>query len=215
MAPSAEWIKMQAELKMSVIPELRRAGFKGTFPNLQRLRDGKAELIGFLSHSRSGGAFEVGASIIFIDAADDRQSNWFSPEFKTDISKLTFYHGRIRSGLPGVIEGAFFYVDTYVRHYEWTDPRTQKHYSGSHYEALTESFKNPTNLMSLTANKFELVQKADEGIYTRIAAEVNKQMRDLLIWFDSIKSFDDLQIWNKNRAKPGIFRGDAEGDMQS
>ena len=186
--------KNAAELKLIAIPELRRVGFKGAFPHYRRFRDGKAELISFISHNQLGGSFEVGASIIFINAVDERQSNWFSPNSKTDNNKLTWASGRIRNGLPGMFEGAFFYTDTYVRHFDWTDPNTQKHFKGNHYEALTDH--NKKHLLSeLINNGFELVQKADDGIYNRVATEVNEQMQDLLIWFDSIKSFDDLRVF--------------------
>ncbi len=198
MAQSPEWTKMQAELKLIVIPELRGVGFKGTFPHYRRLRDGKAELISFVPHNQHGGAFEVGASIIFIDAVDEQQSNWFNPYSKTDNNKLTWASGRIRNGLPGMFEGAFFYTDTYVRHFDWTDSNTQKHFKGSHYEALT--YHNKKHLLNeLINNGFELVQKADDEIYNRVATEVNEQMRDLLIWFDSIKSFDDLRVFQEQQ----------------
>lgn len=99
MAQSEEWKNMCLELKKSVIPVLRRMGFTRSFPNLRRIRKSKVELISFLSHSNEGGAFEVGASVIFLDALGTPESNLLYPDEEINPKKLIWGDGRIRNGL--------------------------------------------------------------------------------------------------------------------
>ncbi|MBR6705879.1 MAG: hypothetical protein IKI84_04275 [Clostridia bacterium] len=191
MAQSAEWKSMCHELKKSVIPDLRKIGFTGSFPHLRRTREDKIELLSFLPHSNVGGAFEVGASIIFPGAAGSEESNLFYPGAEFDPKKLIWADGRIRNGLPGIFDGAFYFVDVYSKDISWTDERTHIHYSGRHYTAVTpkQSFYILNHLM---ANNYRLEQKADGLIYSFIAEKVASQMPELLLWFDKIKSYRNL-----------------------
>ena len=203
MAQSTEWKSMCLELKKSVVPDLRKTGFAGSFPHLRRTRDGKIELISFLSHSNEGGAFEVGASIIFPSAAGTLESNLFYPGAEINPKKLIWGDGRIRNGLPGMFDGAFYYVDVYSRDISWTDERTHIHYSGRHYTAVTP--KQAIYIIdALTANNYRLEQKADGSIYTFVAEKVASQMPELLLWFDQIKSYSDLLEFEARRnSSPG------------
>ncbi len=194
MAQSAEWKSMYQELKKSVIPGLREIGFVGSFPHFRRTRERKIELISFLSHSNLGGAFEVGASIIFPDAAGTRESNLFFPYAEIDPKKLIWAYGRIRNGLPGFFDGAFYYVDVYLS--EWTEEYAHKHFTGRHYTAVTPK-QEAYIIDHLMANNYRLVQKADSSIYASVAGKVASQMPDLLLWFDQMRSYSDLLRFEK------------------
>lgn len=191
MARSTEWTYMCLELKKSVVSELRKLGFEGSFPHLRRYRQSKVELISFLSHSNVGGAYEVGASVIFLDTLGTPESNMFYPDAAANTKKLTWCHGRIRNGLPGVYDGAFYYVDVYSRASSWYNHVTNKHCSSIHYTAVSPKVA-PYIMESLIANHYELVQKADSTTYVRMAEETAKQMTGLLMWFDRMNSYDDL-----------------------
>lgn len=192
MALSAEWTKMQQELKFSVVPVLRAAGFRGSFPHFRRQMPEKTDLISFLSYNQSGGAFEVGASIIFTHAQNPRETNLYWPDAPVSSRKLQWSDGRIRHGLPGVHSGAFFYVDTYRRRLPLPETYNE-HYL---YEAVTP--KNEKYILEhLKANHFELVIKADEAIYQKTASLVLEQLDGLFSWFCEMKTFRDLDLWQK------------------
>ncbi|MBQ8137153.1 MAG: hypothetical protein IJ174_06950 [Clostridia bacterium] len=191
MAQSAEWKSMCLELKKSVVPGLRKTGFAGSFPHFLRTRANKIELISFLAHSNFGGAFEVGATVIFPDASGTKESNLFYPDAQFNPKKLVLADGRIRNGLPGFFDGAFYYVDVYSKDNSWTNQITNQHYSVKHYMAVTP--KQAIYILdTLMANGYELEQKADSSIYARIAEKVTSQMGELLLWFDKMKGYDDL-----------------------
>ncbi len=154
MAQSAEWKSMCLELKKSVIPGLRKIGFAGSFPYFRRTRECKIELISFLSHSNEGGAFEVGASVIFPDAAGTEESNLFYPGAEINPKKLNWGDGRIRNGLPGVFDSAFYYVDVYSKVFSFTDQITHERFSGKIYTAVTpkQSIYIVDSLLPTTTN---------------------------------------------------------------
>ncbi len=191
MAQSAEWKSMCLELKKSVIPGLRKIGFAGSFPHFRRTRECKIELISFLSHSNEGGAFEVGASVIFPDAAGTEESNLFYPGAEINPKKLNWGDGRIRNGLPGVFDGAFYYVDVYSKVFSFTDQITHERFSGKIYTAVTPK-QSIYIVDSLLANNYKLEQKADSATYALMAETVASQMPELLLWFDKMKGYSDL-----------------------
>jgi hypothetical protein len=80
-------------LKEKCIPLLREIGFKGSFPNLYRERDGFISLINFQFFS-SGGSFCVNLSY----AGPNRENVYFRPD--TELKKLTVSQtiDRIRLG---------------------------------------------------------------------------------------------------------------------
>ena len=73
---------MESELKDKCIPLLRASGFKGSFPNLYRDKDGFISLINFQFFS-SGGSFCVNLSY----ADPNRKNIYFRPD--TELKKLT------------------------------------------------------------------------------------------------------------------------------
>ena len=115
------------------------------------------------------------------------------PERKNPIcsKKLTWADGRIRNGLPGVFDGAFYYVDVYLHVFSWTDQTTHKIITGKHYTAVTP--KQSIYIVDhLLANNYKMVQKADNSIYPLIAEKVASQMPELILWFDKMKSYNAL-----------------------
>ena len=88
---------MERALKEQCVPELRRVGFKGSFPNLYRDTDGFVALVNFQFYS-SGGSFSVNLSY-----ADPNRSNIsFRPE--TLARDLTVSQARERRRL-GAVQG--------------------------------------------------------------------------------------------------------------
>lgn len=188
MAQSVEWTKMKQALTAIVIPSLRAASFKGSFPHFRRDSTDKVDIVSFLSHSQFGGAFEVGASIVFPNAQNPIETNLYNPDSNRSFNKLIWGDGNIRHGLQGTYDGAFFYADTYRRKAEYTD--------AYHYQALTP--KNEKYLRDhLIANHYELILKVDENIYQDVAHEVLNQMNELLLWFDEMKTYSDLLSWSR------------------
>ena len=74
--------EMQLELKENCISLLRKIGFKGSFPNLYRERDGFISLINFQFYS-SGGSFCVNLSY----AGPNRENVYFRPD--TELKKFS------------------------------------------------------------------------------------------------------------------------------
>ena len=72
---------MEAGLKASCVPSLRKSGFKGSFPNFYREIDGFVSLVNFQFFS-SGGSFCVN-----LGYADPQRRNVF-PRPDTDVEKL-------------------------------------------------------------------------------------------------------------------------------
>ncbi len=222
MAQSAEWKNMKLELMRTVVPGLRKAGFTGSFPHLRRLRGSKMELISFFSHSIDGGAFEVGASMVFLDALGKKESNLFYPNAPIDPKKLVWCDGRIRNGLPGVYDGAFYYVDVYSKDITFTDAAAHRQISVKHYTAVTP--KQWGYLADhLKANHYDLVQKADSGTFAKIAGEAARQMPELLLWFDKMQYYEDLlafqaEKWEIRKREAGrrisIDDGSAHQEMR-
>ena len=201
MAQSEEWKSMQLELKRLVIPDLRKTGFTGSFPHFRRTRGNKTELISFLSHNQYGGGFEVGASVIFPDAFGTPASNLFYPDKPIDPKKLMWCDGRIRNSLSSPLyDGVFYYADVYCMNIQ-SITQTHETHSLKVYIAVTP--KHPYLAEELKSNpSCQLVQKADSGIYTRVAGDVVRQMPKLLSWFDTIQSYNDLLAF-KNRKATG------------
>jgi len=73
---------MESELKDKCIPILRASGFKGSFPNFYRDKNGFISLINFQFFS-SGGSFCVNLSY----ADPNRKNIYFRPD--TELKKLT------------------------------------------------------------------------------------------------------------------------------
>jgi hypothetical protein len=79
--------------------------------------------------------------------------------------------------------------------------QTHETHSLKVYIAVTP--KHPYLAEELKSNpSCQLVQKADSGIYTRVAGDVVRQMPKLLSWFDTIQSYNDLLAF-KNRKATG------------
>jgi len=196
MPQSAEWMKMKQALQATVVPKLRNCGFQGSFPHFRRKHDGRIDLVSFLSHSQSGGAFEVGASIIYENAESPEETNLFQPDDPIPAGKLNWAHGRIRNGLPGIYAGTFFYADTY-RVALCLPDIPGEHY---HYTAVTPKYEKYL-LDHLAANRYELILKADESIYQKNASEALRQLEDLLQWFDEMKTYASLRRWSHAKDK--------------
>jgi hypothetical protein len=88
---------IERAIKEQCVPELRRVGFKGSFPDFYRDTEGFVALVNFQFYS-SGGSFCVNLSY-----ADPNRSNiYFRPE--TPVRNLTVSQGRDRRRL-GAVQG--------------------------------------------------------------------------------------------------------------
>ena len=196
MSQSSEWTNMKQALKDIVVPKLRSCGFRGSFPHFRRKNGSRIDLVSFLSHSQSGGAFEVGASIVYENAELLEETNLFHPGEPVPSGQLNWAHGRIRNSLPGIHAGTFFYVDTYRRALDLPD------IPGEHYHYTSITPKHEKYLKEhLAANHYELILKAGEDIYRKNASEVLRQLDGLLQWFDEMKTYGDLLQWKHTKDK--------------
>ncbi len=190
MAQSQESRLMKEALQAIAVPKLRKAGFKGSYPHFRRIKENQIDLVSFLGHSQWGGAFEVGASIIFQNAADPQDTNHFFPDQPINIPKLTWGHGRIRTGLPGTHDNVFYYADLYSETFMVNgQPCT-------HYIPVTPAFEKYLQPQL----RYQLVQKADDQIYERVAQTVCDQLDDLFDWFDEIQSISMLREYDRTHS---------------
>ncbi len=196
MATVPAFTRMKRALNEQVIPLLRKAGFKGSYPHFRRIADDKVDLVSFMSSGIFGGGFCVGASIIFPNAEKPEDTNLFYPEATTPAQKMSWAHGRIRCSLPGMFGGAFYYTDLYAHYFEVGGKSGVSYFPFS--EKMAEHGINPT------ANGEVLIQKADDGIYDRVAAEAARQMPELIRWFERMQTPVDLQQYNKNQIQKNL-----------
>lgn len=196
MAQSSALTLMKKALNEQVIPLLRKVGFKGSYPHFRRIVDDKVDLVSFMSPGIFGGGFCVGASIIFLNAEKSEDTNLFYPEDTTPVQKMVWAHGRIRCSLPGMFGGAFYYTDLYAHYFEVDGKGGASYFPFN--EKMAEHGINPT------ANGEVLIQKADEGIYDRIAAETARQIPDLLCWFDRMETPAELQQYNEKQIRENL-----------
>ena len=195
MAQSKESRRMKEALQTIAVPKLRRAGFKGSYPHFRRVKENQIDLVSFLGHSQWGGAFEVGASIIFPNAACPEDTNYFFPNQPIDIPKLTWAHGRIRTGLPGTYDNAFYYADLY------SETFTVNGKPCTRYIPVTPAFEEYLQPQL----RYQLVQKANDRIYEQVAQTVFDQLDDLLDWFDEISSIDKLRLFDMHQMAVCIY----------
>ena len=193
MATTPASALMKKALNEQVIPLLRKAGFKGSYPHFRRITEEKVDLVSFMSPGIFGGGFCVGASIVWPGAASPEESNLFRPGDPPPPQKMTWAHGRIRCSLPGMFGGAFYYTDVYARYFE--------DFGRSVISYLPHSEKMAEHGVDPTTNGAVLVQKADDGIFDRIAAEAAGQLPALLGWFDRMQTPADLQQYNEQQLR--------------
>ena len=84
---------MERALKDGCVPELRRAGFRGEFPNFYRESEGFIALVNFQFYS-AGGSFCVNLSF----ADPERTNIFFRPETQPSKLKVSQANERIRLG---------------------------------------------------------------------------------------------------------------------
>lgn len=199
MAQSLELALMKKALSEQVFPMLRNAGFKGSYPHFRRITADKVDLLSFMSPGDAGCGFCVGATVIFPNTESRQKTNLFYPKDDTPVQKMNFAHGRIRCSLPGMYGGAFYYTDLYARDYEASGN------AGATYFPWSEKMAAASPNIDPTGNGFILIQKADEGIYGRIAAETARQMPDLLEWFDLMQCPADLHQYRASGKKLNVI----------
>ena len=59
MAASSEAARMQSALKEAIIPLLRQAGFRGSYPHFRRIAAHKVDLVSFVGCGVFGGGYGV------------------------------------------------------------------------------------------------------------------------------------------------------------
>ena len=84
---------MERALRNGCVPELRRLGFKGSFPDFYRESDGFISLVSF-QFFRSGGSFCVNLS--FTDS--NRVNVDFRPDTETHKLRVSYTRNRFRLG---------------------------------------------------------------------------------------------------------------------
>ena len=198
MAQSLELALMKKALSEQVFPMLRNTGFKGSYPHFRRITADKVDLLSFMTPGDAGCGFCIGATVIFPNAESRQKTNLFYPKDDTPVQKMNFAHGRIHCSLPGMFGGAFYYTDLYARDYE------ARGNAGATYFPWSEKMAAASPNIDPTANGFILVQKADERIYSRIAAETARQMPALLEWFDLIQSPANLHQYRVSGKKLNV-----------
>jgi hypothetical protein len=92
---------MERALRDKVVPELRRLGFKGTFPDFYRDSYGFISLVNFQFYS-AGGSFCINLSF----TNPERTNVYFRPE--TETRKLRISQTRERHRLGGAGEDRWF-----------------------------------------------------------------------------------------------------------
>ena len=102
---------MEQALRNGCVPELRRLGFKGSFPDFYREADGFISLVNFQFYS-AGGSFCINLS--FTDSA--RNNVEFRPETETRKLSVTQTRERYRLGGGGADNWFSFGKTSYSEH---------------------------------------------------------------------------------------------------
>lgn len=166
--------KMRAALKKLVIPNLLEKGFEGKYPHYKKIYDDRIELLSF-DTNKYGNSFTVEVSTVFLPSS--KRNNNFCDSKNKDYDNATVWDTNYRYRLKGMFDGWFYYTDVY-----------QSTINPGFYNAVSE-----TKAKTYVPQRYEkLVQKADDEIYAKVCAEVNKQMEDAYKWWD---------LFNKNPKK--------------
>lgn len=164
--------KMRKELNNNVIPILIQQGFYGKFPHYKRKIDDRIELLVFMTN-KYGGAFNIEISTIFPNY-EKELSNYYTQEFQS-IDEVTVYSTNKRYRLEGMFDGWFYYTDVYKSKLPLTKFRTFDCY---------ESISEQKSKSFIPEEKQVLVQKADDSLYSTIAVEVNRQLKNAFEWWE-------------------------------
>ena len=162
--------RMQEALMERVIPLLIEQGFTGEYPHFRREQGDRIELLGFLDH-KYGVGFNVEISVVFPQRAKE-QTNCSTHAFEAP-EKATVFSTVKRYRLPGTFDGWFYYTDVY----KTTKQVSQKHTLESYEPVSEQRAKSFIPGMNQTQ-----VQAADDGLYARIADEVNSQLEEAYEW---------------------------------
>ena len=167
----AQNIKMKVALNERVIPQLIQKGFFGKYPNFRREINDRIELIGFFNN-KYGGSFNVEISIIFPKHPKD-QSNYYTHDYET-MNEVTVFSTYKRFRLRGMFDGWFYYTDVY---------KSTKPFSLLRSYDIYESVSEQRSKSFIPGMNQTQVQAADDGLYARIADEVNRQLEEAYVWW--------------------------------
>ncbi len=163
--------KMLESLMERVIPPLTEQGFVGEYPHYRRDLGDRIELLGFLDH-KYGVGFNVEISVIFPKRPKD-QSNYIMHDFESP-EKATVFSTRKRYRLPGLFDGWFYFTDVYK-----TTKQVSKTHTLESYEPISEQ-RSKSFIPGVNQTQ---VQAADDGLYSLVADEVNRQLEDAHVWW--------------------------------
>ncbi len=179
--------KMKSALNKLVIPKLLEQGFEGEYPHYKKIYDDRIELLSFQTN-KWGNSFTVEVSTVFLPSSN-RDSNVIGSEIPP-IEELNVWNTNNRYRLDGTFDGWFYYTDVY-----------QSTINPEFYNAVSE-----TKAKTYVPQRYEkLVQKADDELYAKICAEVNKQMQDAYKWWDEFNK-NPKRIVRRERLKERALR---------
>lgn len=173
--------KMLDALMERVVPLLIQQGFSGEYPHFRREMSDRVELLGFLNH-KYGVGFNVEVSVIF-PKRPKAQSNYHTHVFESP-DKATVFSTLKRHRLPGLFDGWFYFTDVY---------KTTKQLSATHTMESYEPVSEQRSQSFIPGRNQELVQKADDALYQRIADEVNSQLKEAYNWWEKYNSHARLK----------------------
>lgn len=174
--------KMKSALNKLVIPKLLEQGLEGKYPHYKKIYDDRIELLSFQTN-KWGNSFTVEVSTVFLPSSN-RDSNVIGSEIPP-IEELNVWNTNNRYRLDGTFDGWFYYTDVY-----------QSTINPEFYNAVSE-----TKAKTYVPQRYEkLVQKADDELYAKICAEVNKQMQDAYKWWDEFNK-NPKRIVRRERLK--------------
>ncbi len=169
--------KMRATLKKLVIPSLLDRGFVGEYPHYKKIYDDRIELLSFETN-KWGNSFTVEVSTLFLPSS--KRDNNFSDSKNKDYDNATVWDTNYRYRLRGMFDGWFYYTDVYEENI----------FSKPTYNAVSE-----TKAKTYAHQCYEkLVQKADDEVYAKVCAEVNKQMENAYKWWELFYKNKRLKI---------------------
>lgn len=158
--------KMKSALNKLVIPNLLDRGFEGKYPHYKKIYDDRIELLTFQTN-KWGNSFTVEVSTVFLPSS--KRNNNFCDSKNKDYDNATVWDTNYRYRLKGMFDGWFYYSDVY-----------EDCLFSNTYNGVSE-----TKAKTYVPQWYEkLVQKADDEIYAKVCAEVNKQMENAYKWWD-------------------------------
>jgi len=198
--------QMQSMLKEVVAAPLRERGFKGSFPDLRRVKGDKVELIGFSfasSSTISSLAFSVHMAPVFPGREPLLEGANLDPIRSGCHKKLCVWSAWATIELPGYFpdqSGGFFYYGHVFR-----KPMNGKEFY--YYSCSDKTLRYD----SYNAGR-ELLLSPDETSYRKIALEVKRQMDEMMPQLEKAADFQEWRdfVYREREARLAMKESPAE-----